>query len=140
MHLVMSDESWLFGTDPGLAGAELVRYQLAYRLEFLHELGHAADLRPNRPADAKQRYRTVFGRILNYRPCKSDCGAYGWWWAHDERGRYVDPFEQFAMAYAYCAHDRYWLDPAVFWAYPGYGYRPNQRQHKRVCRLIGRWL
>ena len=92
------------------------RDRLTTRLTFLHEIGHVFDL----AAPGPKGYRRAFTRALGRRwP--------GWW----------SRYEQFAMAYAFCATYPHYGDAAfarsVWW---GYGYRPSPQQYERVCFVI----
>ncbi len=81
------------------------------RLGFLHELGHVADLR-RRPPGAKTRYREDFAHILRYRQ------VVDWRRASSADGLRLDPAEQFAMGYSYCAENPDLIEPRVrdaFW-------------------------
>ncbi len=80
--------------------------RLTTRLTFLHEIGHVFDL----ACPGSKGYRRAFVRAMGRRWT-------GWW----------SRYEQFAMAYAFCAMYPHYHDAAfartVWW---GYGYNPNR--------------
>jgi hypothetical protein len=101
-----------------LAGLYSDRDRLTTRLTFLHEIGHVFDLATPGPKG----YRRAFIRAMGTRWS-------GWRWSAS--------YEQFAMAYAFCAMYPHYDDAAfarsVWW---GYNYNPTREQYERVCFAI----
>ena len=101
----------------GLADLYSERDRLTTRLTFLHEIGHVFDL----AAPGPKGYRRAFVRAMGRRWS-------GWWWPR---------YEQFAMAYAFCAmyphYDEAAFARTVWW---GYNYKPTREQYERVCFAI----
>lgn len=120
LTLVFPDLGYLFteGTD---------RDRTLARSTFLHEMGHIRDMAPRR----HRGYRARFARIMQWRD------YYRWDdWARTPRGDKIDPREQFAMAYQFCAMNPH--EPSTDPAAQGYGYEPTVTQHRRVCWMLQR--
>jgi hypothetical protein len=109
--------------------------QTRAQLEFLHELGHIFDWANSTRGAGPSPLRSDFLRIMHI----TGSGVSDTQWAGGRIGSLsIDPQEQFAMAYNYCA--LYQTLPSaviktVFW---GFGYNPTPRQYTQTCSLIER--
>jgi hypothetical protein len=95
------------------------------RALFMHEVGHVLDQR----LAGRGGYRREFRRILGRRKVVA---MRGYWWS----AGFIPDSETFADAYAMCATSPHTMPRDH--VYTGYGtYRPSDRQHARICHMLG---